>query len=74
VPAKQYKVIRSFTRTDRRTGADTDYSVGDVYPGPVDTDYLTSVEGPDGWGPLIAEVAAPLTPATPAGDSSNKEK
>jgi hypothetical protein len=75
-PAKQYEVLRFFVRTDRRTGAETPYKVGDVYAGPLDKDYLTSPEGPDGKGPLIAEkTVAPATPApaTPASDSP-KEK
>jgi hypothetical protein len=75
VPGKQYEVLRPFTRTDRRTGFDTDYAVRDVYTGPVDKPYLTSPEGPDGKGPLIAEKSVPdPTPATSASDSSNKEK
>jgi hypothetical protein len=73
VPAgKQYTAIRAFRRTDPKTGAVVDYNVGDPYPGPVDKDYLTSKDGPDGRGPLIAEVAVPTSPA-PASDSS-KEK
>jgi hypothetical protein len=73
VPAgKQYKAIRAFSRTDPKTGAESTYKVGDVYPGPVDKDYLMSKDGPDGRGPLIAEVAVPSSPA-PASDSS-KEK
>jgi hypothetical protein len=72
VPAgKQYKVIRPFRRTDEKTLVDVDYKVGDAYPGPVDKPYYTSPEGPDGKGPLLAEVSVP-TPA-PASDST-KEK
>lgn len=67
--SKQYEVIRPFSRTDPRTGRDTAYKVGDVYPGPVDKPYLTDALGPDGKGPLIAEQPAPVSP-----DSTSKEK
>lgn len=72
-PAKQYKAIRPFIRTNPKTGVDTAYNVGDAYPGPVDKDYLMSAEGPDGRGPLIAEVAVPQIPDPSASDST-KEK
>lgn len=69
--AKQYKVIRSFRRTDPRTGDVDSFAVGDPYSGPVDKPYLLAPAGPDGNGPLIAEVQASTT--TPSGPS-NKEK
>jgi hypothetical protein len=71
VAGKQYEVIRPFRRTDPRTGVDTMFEVGDVYPGAVDAEpYLLDPGGPDGKGPLIAETATPVT----ASDSSRKEK
>lgn len=65
--SKQYEVVRPFSRTDPRTGVDTHFDVGDVFPGPVDKPYFMDVRGPDGKGPLIAEKPAPA-------DSASKEK
>lgn len=67
--SKQYEVIRPFDRTDPRTGVDTAYQVGDVFPGPVDKPYFLDPRGPDGKGPLIAEKPAPVST-----DSASKEK
>lgn len=64
--SKQYEVVRPFRRTDPRTGAESRFEVGDVYPGPVDQPYYTDPRGPDGKGPLIAE--------KPATDPASKEK
>lgn len=72
MPAKQYEVVRPFRRTDRRTGADSHFEVGQVYSGPIDASYLDPA-GPDGRGPLIAEKSAPA-PAAPSSDSDTKEK
>lgn len=71
---KQYKAIRDFVRTNPKTGVDTAYTVGDVYTGPVDKDYLTSADGPDGRGALIAEVAVPDSPEAPAAFASDSTK
>lgn len=70
MPAKQYEVVRPFRRTDRRTGADSHFEVGQVYSGPVDESYLNPA-GPDGRGPLIAEKSAPVAPSSV---SDTKEK
>jgi hypothetical protein len=73
VAAKQYVVLRSFRRTDRRTGAETRYVAEKPYTGAVDKPYLLDPSGPDGNGPLIAEVVAdPISP--PAAGDSGKEK
>lgn len=79
---KQYEVLRPFRRTDRRTGAETFYEVGDLFPGPVDQPYYLDQRGPDGRGALLKEKPAPVaekaTPnaekSAPTTDSSDKEK
>lgn len=74
VAEKRYEVIRPFRWADPKTGADTHYKVGDVYPGPVNKPYLLDPAGPDGKGPLLLEKTIPTpAPAAPSVDSS-KEK
>lgn len=79
MPAKQsqYVVLRYFRRTDKRTGADTIFEPNTPYTGAVDKPYLLDPQGPDGQGPLIAEVVAdsssPSSPSPSVGDSG-KEK
>jgi hypothetical protein len=69
-PGKQYVILRDFSRTDPKTGANTPYKQNDPYSGPVDPSYLDP-QGPDGKGPLLAEKSSP---APVSSDSSSKEK
>lgn len=74
MPAKQYVVVRRFRRTDKRTGVDTIYVPEKPYTGPVDKPYLLDPKGPDGKGPLIAEVADSSSSPSPSAGDSGKEK
>lgn len=84
MPAKQYEVVRYFRITDRRTGQDSHYHVGDVYSGPLNNPYVLDPNGPDGRGALIVEKAASgveksdsaaVKPVSlPSSDSTDKEK
>lgn len=80
VPAiKKYVVVRYFRRSDPRTGADTEYTPETPYTGAVDKPYLLDPRGPDGLGPLIAEIVdqAPSSSSNSSSDSagdSGKEK
>lgn len=74
--AKKYVVVRRWRRTDRRTGAETRFVPNTPYTGLVEP-LLLDPNGPDGKGPLIAEVIDPApSSASPSdsADDSGKEK
>jgi hypothetical protein len=63
VAAKQHAVVRYFRLTDKKTYLDTHWTPSEPY--------LLHPDGPDGKGPLIAEL--PVT-APASSNSSVKEK
>lgn len=69
--AKQHAVVRYFRLTDKKTYLDTHWTPSEPYTGPLDNPYLLHPDGPDGKGPLIAEL--PVT-APASSNSSVKEK
>lgn len=69
---KKFVAIRVWRRVDPDTGTSTDYAIGDPYLGRVD-DCQVAPEGPDGHGPVIAEVIAEKsTPRSLSSDSEEK--